>query len=436
MNRESLLEMTIGITVGLIIVAIAAYRSKQAPSTGVLRRNAMLGLLTYAVIAVPVFTPTGMTVVGLVGLLIVVVLAFLGASLAGRFANVGQRDDGQHDGGSYVQALASTGVAAVLLIATGQTLALVSRVDPRVIVVVIGLIAALLVAGQGLVASSRISSLAVWLLLVPIFISLALGFGLGGVSVVFAPIRVIDAAPIAAIVAVAIAVFLLGWADNSLAVTASIGRWSPIRVLTWTFLVLLLVCVGLLMFFGGAIFAPSMEFFVVPSNIDALPGLAAILLAVLTVLFAALVANALAAAGLLGRSAVAPSVPIDAQDQQFMPESSSFAVEKSWVWISAAIAIVVALVNPSADRVLVFSALVAAAVVGSQMADGDRTRSAFAGLIVAVLLTIVLAIAGQLQLGWWSIAAMAVTVIVAFVVGRAGTSSPDSERDVAAAAVH
>lgn len=422
MNRESLLEMAIGITLGLVILAVAAYRSNKAPTPGVLRRNAMLALLTYAVIAAPVFTPTGMTVVGLVGLLIVVVLAFLGASLAGRF-----NADSDQGGAQYVQALVSTGVAAILLIATGQTISLVSRVDPRVVVIVIGVIAAMLVAAQGLVASSRISSLTVWLLLVPIFISLALGFGLGNVAVVFSPIRVIEAAPIPAILAVAVAVFLLGWADNSLAATARIARWSPIRVLSWTVVVLLAVFVGMLMFFGGAIFAPSMEFFVVPANIDALPGLAAVLLAVLTVLFAALVANALASAGMLGSDKPTAAQDSESPDDELALNDPRFAVDKVWVWVPAAAAIVVALIDPTSGRVLVFTALVAAAVVGSQLAQGDRVRAALAGLIVAVLLTIVLGVAGQLQLGWWAIAAMVVTVLVAFAVGRAGAE--DTQQD-------
>lgn len=422
MNRESLIEMAVGITAGLLIVVIAAYRSKRAPKPGVLRRHAMLALLTYAIIAAPVFTPTGMTFLGLLGLLIVVVLGFLGASLAGRFSTT---DD--QGGLRYAQALVSTGVAAVLLIATGQTLSLVGRVDPRVTVIVVGVVAALLVAAQGLVASSRISSLTVWLLLVPIFISLVLGFMLGSVPVVFSPIRVIDAAPIASIVAVAVAVFLLGWADNSLAATARIARWSPIRVLSWTIVVMLLVFGGLLMFFGGAIFAPSMEFFVVPSNIDALPGLAAIILAVLTVLFSALVANALNSAGMLGSgSPKLVGADASAADQVEL-DDPRFAAAPAWVWISAAIAIVVALIDPASDRVLVFTALIAAAVVGAQAARGNSSRATYAGVIVAVVVTIVLAAAGQLQLGWWAIAGMVITFIIAFAVGKFGAAAPSPQ---------
>ncbi|MGV1037745.1 MAG: hypothetical protein ACOYD0_12080 [Candidatus Nanopelagicales bacterium] len=425
MNREALLEASAGITVGLLIVVVAAFRSSKMPSKGVLRRSAMLALITYAIVAVPVFTPNGMTVLGMIALLVVVGLALAGSLLARKYAT-----DSMAPTQRFVQALVGTGIAAVLLIATGQTLALVSRVDPRVAVVVVGAVAGLLVAGQGLVASSRISSLTMWLLIVPILISLALGFLLGDVPVVISPIRLVDGAPYVAILATAVSIFVLGWADSSLDVSSRAARWSPIRVLVWVFVVIVLVLVGLLMFLGGAIFAPSMEFFVVPANIDALPGLAGVLLAILTVLFAALVANALTGVGALGLNAstdqpTAQAEPVDDADPEVPVRA--LAVAGRWVYVSAFVAVVVALVDPGSQRVLVATALVAAAVMGAQLSRGDGIVGSIAGVITGVVAVAVLALTGQFALGWGSIVATVVVLAASFIAGRVAGSKSESE---------
>lgn len=428
MNREALLEASAGITVGLLIVVIAAFRSKKLPSRGVLRRSAMLALVTYAVVAVPVFTPSGMTVLGLVALLVVVALALGGSLLARRHAasSVSQAQN-------YVQALVGTGMAAVLLISAGQTLALVARVDPRVTVVVVGVVAAALVAGQGLVASSRMSSVTMWLLVVPILISLALGFLLGSVTVVTSPIRVLDGAPHAAILATAVSVFVLGWSDNSLTMSARVGRWSPIRVFIGSFVVIALVLLGLLMFLGGAVFAPSMEFFVVPANIDALTGLYGVLLAIVTVLFAALVANALTGVGALGSSALQGPVSVEEMmvdgDAGAEMTTARFAVAGRWVVASALVAVIVALLDPGSQRVLIVTAFVAAVVMGVQLGNPPRVNDApplvgpIAGLLASVVASAALAITGQFSLGWASIVATAVVLAVSFAAGRVGGSS-------------
>lgn len=421
MNREIVLEATLGITVGLIVAAIAAFRSKRVPGAGTLRRAAMLAILTYGVIAAPIFTPPGMTVLGMIALLVVVGLALAGSLLAPQLVApepVAQRG---------VQGLVGTGVAAILLIAAGQTLSLLSRLDPRVIVVVVAVTAALLVAGQGLVASSRISSVAMWLLIVPIVIALALGFLLGNVSVLTTPSRIGDGTPWMAILAVALLIFALGWVDNSLLASRRAGKWSPLRVLVWVMVVLVLVLVGLLMFFGGVMFAPSMEFFVVPANIDALPGLAGVLLAIVTVLFAALVANALTGVGGLGLDTQFELSPAEASSSGAVADStvaaeSNVTVRPIWVWGSAAIAVIVALIDPGSQAILIAVGLLAAGLVGAQVGGGDAARGAITGLVATLVGVVVLVVIGRLELGWASIIVTFAVALVGFLVGRFGPS--------------
>ena len=42
MNRELLLEASLGLTVGLLVVVLAAFRSGRSPRPGVTRRAAMM----------------------------------------------------------------------------------------------------------------------------------------------------------------------------------------------------------------------------------------------------------------------------------------------------------------------------------------------------------------------------------------------------------
>ena len=426
MNRELLLEASLGLTVGLLVVVLAAFRSGRSPRPGVTRRAAMMGLLTYAIIAAPVLTVSGMTALGMIVLVVIVALALAGSLLSRRFAPI---SDGPAHG--YVQGLVGSGVAAILLIAAAQTLSLISRVDPRVLVLVLGVVAALLVAGQGLAASGRIGSVAMWLMIVPIVISLALGFLLGDVSAVVSPIRIGAEIPYVAILAVAVAIFALGWVDGGLRATNAVGRWSPLRVLIWVAVVIVAIILGLLMFLGGIIFAPSMEFFVVPANIDALPGLAGVLLAVLTVMFAALVAGVLAGVGALpggvragvGAQAGAQAgarVGDESSVRAAEPDGDEAAVPvaSAWVWTGAGIAIVVALIDPGSQQLVVGAGLLAAGLIGAQVSRARSAAGVIAGVLSTIVAIVVLALLDQLRLGWGSIVATLLVSLLALLAGR------------------
>lgn len=295
MNKEILLPAVVAITVALVVVVLAAYRTQQPPTPGVLRRGGMAALLVYAVIAAPVFVGSGMTLVGLVLLVLVIALALAGMAVAER-----RREGLPGQAEALVRCVVGTGLAAVILIAAGQTIALVGRVDRRTMVVVVALVAGVLVAGQGLAASSRVGSLAMWLTIVFVLVSLALGFLLGGIGEVVSPIVETDGPAALRVVAVGVAVFVVGWSDNGLRALQVVGAGPLGRVFAGAAAVVVLVLLGQLMFLGGSILAPSLQFFVLPANIDIVPALAAAVLALLTVLFAALLAATLAGVGTLG----------------------------------------------------------------------------------------------------------------------------------------
>ena len=387
MNREFLPEAVVGITVGLLLAVLAVYRTAKAPSAGVLARGGMIAVLLYGIVAAGVLVTEGLTFVGMVLLLVMLCLPVAGMLFAGR----GPRVTGPP--AEVARAIVSVGLAAAMLIAAAQTLSLLSLVDPRTLVVVLAVVTGLLVAVEGTRSSGRISSLAVWLLIVPILISLALGFLLGNIGQAVSPIIVTSGLPLAVVVCLMVAFLVLGTADAALAASNRIGDWSPVRVLGGVFLVVLLIVFGLLMFFGGAVVAPSVQFFVVPANIDALPGLAGVLLAVLTLLFAAVVANALAG---LRPTAEAASVRLLAG--------------------GAAAAVVIALVNPGLDWVVIATSLAAASV-----SLATTARGVLGGLVLAGVLVVVLTITSMMTWGWWP----ALAIVVVAAAGRllSGTRS-------------
>jgi hypothetical protein len=394
MNREFLPEAIVGITLGLLVAILAVYRTAGSLKPGTLRRGGMAPVLVYAVIGAPVLVWDGMAWWGLLLLLLLLGLPVAGMLLSGR------RPFPDGEPAVWARRLVSVGLSAAMLIAAGQTLSLLSGVDPRVLVVVIAVVTALLVAQEGLAASSRIGSLAMWMMIVPVLIALALGFLLGNVGQAVDPIIVVAGPSLWTVLAVAVAFLVLGWVDAGLASSRTQAGWSPLRVLGGVFGVVILIAFGLLMFFGGAILAPSMQFFVVPANIDALPGLAGVLLAILTVLFAALVSS-----------------PLNGLRSQG---------DDAWRWVTlgATVAAILALLDPGLDEVVVAASLVAAAVVAAR-----SSRGVVVGLVTATIAVVVLGATGHLAFDWPSVLAVLIVLGAGAVPSAANRSAAQPERE-------
>lgn len=394
MNRESMPEAVLGITLGLLVVVLVAYRGKDQPSLAVLRRGGMLMLLGYAVLAAPIFVRGGMTLVGLLGVLVAMCLPVAAMVLV---LDRGTPPPALPE--KAARAVVGTAVAAAMLIAAGQTLAMLGRVDPRMVVVVLAVVVTLVVVGDGLAASGRVGSTAMWLMIVPIGLALALGVFLGGIAPVGSPIIEVDGPTIPQVVGIAAALFVIGWADNGLLTLNRAALWSPLRALGGAVVVVVLVFLGQLMFFGGAILAPSLQFFVVPANLDLLPGLLGVVLAVLAVVFAALVAGEISGVGALG-----------GQDR--------WAVNPGWAVGAAAVATAVALVDPTFYRVVVVGSLAGAALVGAMLSGGDSSRGVAIGLAAAGVCVLVLALTDRLTLDWPSTIATVLVCVAGFIGAR------------------
>lgn len=419
MNRDIALEASIAVAVGLLVVTWAAFRSTNPPTPGAMRRGAMAATLTYAVLAVPILATAGLTLIGLIVLLIATALAVTAGTYslhrshtndgAVSFETVAPESAPER----YARGAVSVGVAAVLLIAAGQTLSLLSRLDPRIIVLAIAVVAAWIVYAQGLAATHRVGSVTMWLMIIPIVLCLALGVYLGSPGVIITPIRDVDGVTAAAGIGIVVLLIVIGWADNTLRTSALIGRWSRGRTLAGPLIVVLLIVIGLLMLLGGAILVPSMEFFTVPANLDMLPGLAGVALAIVTILFTALVAHAFSGAARAGITETSAE------------RDDEFAVAPAWVLGAAIVAAVLALLDPGAGVLLLLTALVAAALMGTQLAEPagspGKTAGIATGIATGIIAAIALFLTDQTGIGWWTSLAVVVTAVVAFAAAKIGT---------------
>lgn len=417
MNRDIALEASLAVAVGLLIVVWAGFRSSNAPRPGAMRRGGIAAVLTYGVLAVPVFATSGLTLVGLAVLLVVMALAFTASRLSLSRSRGGDRSGPESGAERYAGAAVAVGITAVLLISAGQTLSLLSRLDPRVIVVAIALVAALLAGAQGVAGTHRIGSTALWFVCVLVVAALAIGFYLGTPDVVIDPIRLVDGVSVGAAIAIGLVLLAIGWADTTMRASALAGRWSPARTLGGALVIVALIVLGLLMLLGGGILVPSMEFFTIPANIDMIPGAAGVVLVILTVVFTALVALAVAGPARV----VTPPIP-DAVDDDPAP---------GWVVAVATLAGLLALVDVGAPLLLLLTGLVAAALMGSQLFDDRGGWGLVAGLVAAVIAAVVLLATGQTELGWPTSLALVATGAVA-AVAAAGSrlrSTTETELD-------
>ena len=399
-GTDILLPTVIGMTLGLIVFVASAVRSGREPDAAVIRRGGMTGLLVYAVIAAPVLARTGLTLLGLAISVLFLALPLVATTLAQRRGSAG-------DGTRWAGAVVGTGLAAFTLIAAGQTFALVGKVDPRTTVVVVAVMAALVVVATGLAGSSRAGSTALWLTVVPILICLGLGLALGGPGELVPPLIETTGPGVGSIVALGVAFVVLGWADHALTSLHVAGNWGTstwlaVRVFLGTAVIVLLLGLGLLMFLGGSVIAPSLQFFVVPANLEIIPVLAVVVMAVGATLFATLMAVILSGVGALGGDD--PS-----------------RVDARWVAVGAGVAVVVALLDPTSDGVVAVAALAGAALLGADLAGSTAGRGVVAGLLTAAVATGVLMLTGTLGFDWPLVAAIAAVLVVASAVARVDT---------------
>jgi hypothetical protein len=390
MNAEIPIPLILGIVIGLSLAGVASFRAGATPSPYGIRGGGAITVLVYAVLAAPTLVTSGMNVLGLTLLTLLIV----GAAV---FSAIGQRLPQPPD--PLINYAIGALLSAVILISAGQCLALVARVDPRVTVLAVAAAAAVAVAGQGSVGSSRVGAVAVSALILPIGISLALGFKLGGPEQLIPPLVQSPPISVGVVMALAAMVAVLGVADSRLSALRTDQRsgdliWSAAAAV----IVVTAMGLGLLMFLGGVVIAPSLQFFVVPANLDLLPPLALALLTVATLFFVALAATLLAGVTSGRKDAAAR-------------RSSSAAL-----WGCGAVGVALALIDPPVEAIVVVATLLASADLGRRLRGAPcNTRSRSVGSIGVCLAALSLTGTGQLTFGWAATCAWSAVALLAFL---------------------
>ena len=174
-----------------------------------------------------------------------------------------------------------------------------------------------------------------------------------------------------------------------------------------TAVIVVLIGLGLLMFLGGAILAPSLQFFVVPANLDILPIAVVLLMAIAATLFTAMVAVILGGVGTLGGE-------------------GGLTISIRWVVVSAAVAAAIALINPASDHVVVVASLAGAALLGADLGRGNTVKAIVVGLLLAVVAAVVMGLTGSLDFGWTTVLAAVVIAVVAAATAKATAAREDT----------
>jgi hypothetical protein len=406
MNREFLLEAVIGITLGLLLVALVAITAPAQPGAGVWRRGVAAAGLIPATLAVPLAVERGVDLLGVVLLILVVAGALLAAHL--QASRVGASAGPSSPVVVALRVAVATGVTVMLVTAAAQTLSIVARVEWRVVAISIAAVAALVVLAAGRVGAARSGGWAIGLLLVLAVLVLAIGAFLGSPAGALGSTVEVEGLGVGQWAALALAVILTAaMSPGTRGMARRAGSPGVVRGILLVSGTLLLAGFGLLMLFDGSIVGPSLQLSTLPANIDAVPGPMLVVLATLTVVFTA--SCALTLAGLDPHEASG-----DDADHTAMSASGSIMV--------AAVAlagVLIALTGPGVERALIMTGVLAA--VGVALDRGGSTVSvpaAVVGLAVGLLCVVALVATDQLALGWPAAAASGLAALAVGALNR------------------
>lgn len=403
MNRYFLPEAVLAVSFALFLVTGLAATARVRRRDW-LRRGAVVAGLVYSLIVVPLVLAAGGTLISLFAIVALLLLPLLGAFLAARTAASRDVIDESLTRRGF-RAVVAVGLLTVVLTAAGQSISLLGRLDPRMVVIVIALAAGFVAWVHGVLGTSRVGSWAAWLLLVGIAVLVALAVLLGTASDVVDPRIEVDALSPGQWVALPLALLALGWADPVLRkVDVEFTGVQLARVWGAVAGIVLVSGFALLMFFGGSTQAPTLQFFTLPANLDIVPGPMFIFLVTLTVLFVA------QAAGLLWGAGRMSSVP-----EVSVPDP----VRPDWrrVVLVGGVAVGLTVLGVGLEPVAVLTSLLAAAMLGSQLREGPGVAALMAAAAVAVVSAVVLLVLDQMRFDWGSAIATLAVLATAWLIG-------------------
>jgi hypothetical protein len=411
-NRDVVPEAALAVAGAVFLaLALAATGSRRALPAG---RGTVVRGLVYPLLLASVAMAAGATLPVLLGIVVLICLPLVAARAATRAGVQPAGSAGRVP--ALARAVVAAGLITVVLIAAGESVSLLGRVDARTTVVVIGASAAAVAlldgVAEGLSGSARVGLWAFWLLLPTVAVTVSAGVALGSPGDLVRPAVTVAGPAAVQWVAWALLLAALGWADPALnRAVAQQSTAGLVRVGAALVGVVLASGLGLLLLLGGTVVGPSMQLSVLPANIDLVPGAVFVVILGVTLAAVAMVAALLSAAG---SGLALPPDPAGAVPDRARPWQTARGAPVVAVTVAAVVA---ALLASSVEAVAVVSALVGAAVLGSEVVRrpvaGRVPPGLAAGLGAAVVSAVVLGVAGRLGFGGASVVALGVVAAVA-----------------------
>lgn len=398
----------IGVGVALLILALVAITvgTRQSAKTAV-RANGgptaiFVATLAYLIVLAPVVTPSGITGVSMILLVVIAalppIIGGLAASLRGR---LGERSKRIYDGAGVVVAFALlTGVLAT----AGEVLSLFGGVNRSLAIAAIGICGAGYLYARGREASSRTSRWTVVIaFIIPVFL-LAIGAALGSPATIvdslvpYTPVPLGTAgALLAAVVAMSIVDPAVGEVVRGAAKPGKAALWGAVIGGAFT----LVFSLGLILVYGGAFVAPSLQAFLLAAAPALILGY-----------FMFMVAFVLASAGdsqLAAGSEVASNM-------------SSPRRRRPITFAMVIVAILLAVFVPATGQIFVIASVVATAAVGSllpALRGGLPNLNPVPGLIGGIVAGVVIALVMSVDATLTFRAATFVCLVVTFLIAAA-----------------
>jgi len=361
--------------------------------------SAFVGAAAYLILFAPKFTEGGVSFTALLLLVVAVIIPPLVAgAAAGVRANLGDSARSVFDLASVIVAFT---VLTGILATAGELLSLMGGVNRTIAIAAVGLCGAGYLLARGREASSRTSR---WTLgfavVIPVLLFVG-GLALGSFATVTASLVPSTSMPLDNMLAVLLVAAACGFVDPALGLVMR-GVDKPIKVSVWGAVIAglftLFFGLGLILFYGGAFVAPSLQAFLLAAAPPVLIGF--------FLFFAVFVIASISDSQLAAGSEVASEITTPDKRRPITA-------------VLALVAVVLAILVPAPLQILVIGATVAAAAIGAVLPamKGDvpglnALPGVLVGIVGAVVVDLIMGVGKALDLT----GATAVSLIVALVL--------------------
>ncbi len=391
-----LILAVLAITAGVRNSDKRAQRANGGPA------SIFVAALAYVVVLSPVVIPYGLVLATILLLIVVVALPAIGSGLAVRTREqLGEKARQVHDWAGVVLAFA---LLAGILETGGSVLSLMGGVNRIVATAVIGLAGAGYLLAQGREAASRTSRWTIAIAFVIPVLVLLLGGVVGKPATLADSLVPFQALPLGTAAALVLSVVACGFLDPSMGLVLR-GADKPGKAALWGAVIagafVLVFGLGLVLFYGGAYVAPTLQAFLLAAAPAIVVGY--------FMFFAVFVLASAADTQLAASSEVAA-------------EATSLRRRRPITAVIVLLAILLAIFVPAPGQIFAVAAMIVTAAFGAilpaasgKMPDLAALPGTIVGIVGAAIVAVIMGITSALTFN----TATVVCLVVAFVLSLA-----------------